>query len=80
MEKCHQHNKTANGNCCWCGKALCDACVGKVVRNKLYCSKCSTELGPIIKKMQFTQLQEEKKEEVKQEHKKFFDFNSIIMK
>ena len=80
MQKCAIHNKTAVGNCTWCGRLICNACVGKVNRNKVYCSKCSSELSPIINKMQMDQIHREKEEEMKEHKRKFFDFDSIVSK
>ncbi len=49
-DKCAQHNKMAVGNCNWCGRALCQNCIAKYEGKKIYCSKCMSELSPIILK------------------------------
>ena len=47
MIKCDKHKKDHVGGCMWCGKRLCEFCIAKRDGGKLYCEKCSVQLGGI---------------------------------
>ena len=42
--RCDKHRKDQIGGCMWCGKRLCDFCIAKRERTKLYCDKCCSTL------------------------------------
>jgi hypothetical protein len=49
---CDEHKKDVIGNCQLCGKSMCRQCVAKTVGKKMFCRKCSNEVGYIIEKKQ----------------------------
>ena len=39
--KCEKHRKDFLSNCFWCGKKVCDLCILKSDRKKVYCEQCA---------------------------------------
>ncbi len=49
--RCPSHDKEFIGLCTWCGKQLCEMCVGRQEGRKLYCSSCSQNIAKIPKRI-----------------------------
>lgn len=47
MIRCDKHRKDFIGGCMWCGRRLCELCIVKRDRSKLYCDKCVGMLSGI---------------------------------
>jgi hypothetical protein len=72
---CEQHGKEIIGACQWCGKTLCKFDIGKTMGKKMYCKKCSQEMGGYIQGKQIEQIKEENDaEETRRQHTRMFRF------
>lgn len=45
--KCLRHSKEAEYQCQWCGKKICELCIGKTDGKKVYCHDCYNKIGHI---------------------------------
>ena len=45
--KCDKHRMIHVGGCMWCGRRLCESCVARRERSKIYCDKCRSRLGVV---------------------------------
>ncbi|MBW3019254.1 hypothetical protein KY329_03655 [Candidatus Woesearchaeota archaeon] len=45
--RCNQHKKDLLYQCSWCGKKICELCIGRKEGNKVYCQHCHDKLKEI---------------------------------